>query len=140
MLPMPRRAVCLSVLAWACAWSWGMAGTALAQGSGYGSARAVVVRVCDGDTVVVDIPGYPDIIGKQIRVRLAGVDAPELRSRDPGQRRAAAQARRDMEMLLPPGTPVTLHDIRRDKYFRLDAAIRLDDRDVAAALGLLPRP
>ena len=37
-------------------------GQAMAGGRQYGQIEAVVVRVCDGDTVVVDIPGYPDII------------------------------------------------------------------------------
>jgi endonuclease YncB( thermonuclease family) len=110
---------------------------AMAQNSrDYGSITAVVVRVCDGDTVVVDIPEYPDIIGKQIRVRLAGVDAPELRDKAPDVRLAAQQARDAMIALLPPGTAVTLSGLKRDKYFRLDAAITVGGRDVAQALGL----
>jgi len=115
-------------------------GPAAAVGSDYGQAQGVVVRVCDGDTLVVDIPEYPDIIGKSIRVRLLGVDAPELRDRDPVVRAAAQAARRAMEALLPPGTAVTLTRIRRDKYFRLDAAVSVDGRDAAAALGLAPSP
>ncbi len=110
---------------------------AMAQNSrDYGSITAVVVRVCDGDTVVVDIPEYPDIIGKQIRVRLAGVDAPELRDKAPDVRLAAQRARDAMIALLPPGTAVTLSGLKRDKYFRLDAAIAVGGRDVATALGL----
>ena len=113
------------------------AGSALAQTArDYGSVAAVVVRVCDGDTVVVDIPEYPDVIGKQIRVRLAGVDAPELRDKAPDVRLAARQARNAMAALLPPGTAVTLSGLRRDKYFRLDAAIAVGGRDVTQALGL----
>ena len=115
-------------------------GPAVAVGSDYGQARGVVVRVCDGDTLVVDIPEYPDVIGKSIRVRLLGVDAPELRDPDPALRQAAQAARRAMEALLPPGTAVTLTRIRRDKYFRLDAAVSVDGRDAAAALGLAPGP
>lgn len=110
------------------------------SGRDFGRAEAVVVRVCDGDTVVVDIPEYPDVIGKAVRVRLAGVDAPELRAADPAEREAARRAKAALEALLPPGAPVVLTGIRRDKYFRLDAAIRVGDRDAAAVLGLPPSP
>ena len=68
---------------------WLFSGPVVAAGPDFGQAQAVVVRVCDGDTVVVDIPEYPPIIGKAIRVRLAGVNAPELRDPDPAVRRAA---------------------------------------------------
>ena len=134
---MPRLAILLAAL---CALLSPIAGPARAHGPQYGQVRAVVVRVCDGDTVVVDIPEYPAVIGKSIRIRLAGVNAPELRDPDPGLRRAAWAAKAAMAELLPPGTDVTLQNIRRDKYFRLDADIRVGDRDVAASLGLLPAP
>ncbi|WP_428568205.1 MAG: thermonuclease family protein [Solidesulfovibrio sp. DCME] len=111
-----------------------------AGGRDYGSVGAVVVRVCDGDTVVVDIPDYPAVMGQGIRVRLSGVNAPELRAENPVEREAARRAREAMERLLPPGTPVTLSGIRRDKYFRLDAAVRVDGRDAADALGLAASP
>ena len=126
-LPACLLAVCLALAA----------ASAMAQNArDYGSVAAVVVRVCDGDTVVVDIPEYPDVIGKQIRIRLAGVDAPELRDKAPDVRLAARQARDAMAALLPPGTAVTLSGLKRDKYFRLDAAIAVGGRDVAQALGL----
>ena len=118
--------------------SWLWSGLALAAGPDFGQARGIVVRVCDGDTVVVDIPEYPDIIGKSIRVRLAGVDTPELRSRDPGLRQWAQAARHALETLLPPGTVVTLTQLRRDKYFRLDAVVLVDGRDAATILALPP--
>ena len=117
-------------------WPW--FGPALAGGPDFGQTRGVVVRVCDGDTVVVDIPEYPDIIGKSIRVRLAGVDAPELRHRDPVVRHAAEAAREALAALLPAGTAVTLTQLKRDKYFRLDAVVLVDGRDAAAVLDLPP--
>jgi micrococcal nuclease len=119
-------------------WLLLLLGPILADARDYGQARAVVTRVCDGDTVVVDIPEYPDIIGKSIRIRLARFNAEELRDPDPGRRRAAAQAKDALASLLPPGAEVTLTNIRRDKYFRLDADIRIDGRDVADHLSQLP--
>ncbi|KHK02745.1 thermonuclease family protein [Desulfovibrio sp. TomC] len=128
----PSVACLLLLLLWSCF------GPALAGGPDFGQARGVVVRVCDGDTVVVDIPEYPDIIGKSIRVRLAGVDAPELRHRDPAVRQSAQAARQALAALLPAGTTVTLTQLKRDKYFRLDAVVLVDGRDAAAVLGLPP--
>ena len=114
------------------------ASNTVAAGPDYGQAAAVVIRVCDGDTVVVDIPEYPPIIGKAIRVRLAGVNAPELRDPDPDVRRAAEGARQAMAALLPPGTAVTLTRLARDKYFRLNAVVLVAGRDAAALAGLTP--
>lgn len=113
-----------------------MPGQLMAEARQYGSVQAVVVRVCDGDTVVVDIPEYPDIIGKAIRIRLAGVDAEELHDPDPERQRNGILAWQAMAALLPPGAVVTLQNIRRDKYFRLDADIWHEGRNVAEVIGL----
>ena len=129
----PSHAACLLF-----ALCWLLSGLAIAAGPDFGQAQAVVVRVCDGDTVVVDIPEYPPIIGKSIRVRLAGVNAPELRDPDPEVRRAAEEARQAMAALLPPGTAVTLTRLARDKYFRLNAVVLVAGRDAAALAGLTP--
>ncbi len=125
------RAACLFF-----ALCWLLSESVVAAGPDFGQAQAVVVRVCDGDTVVVDIPEYPPIIGKAIRVRLAGVNAPELRDPDPDVRRAAEEARQAMAALLPPGTAVTLTRLARDKYFRLNAVVLVAGRDAAALAGL----
>jgi endonuclease YncB( thermonuclease family) len=106
MRPWPTVLLCLLLLP----------GSVLAASRQYGQVRAVVVRVCDGDTVVVDIPEYPDVVGKDIRVRLAGVDAPELRDPDP-KLRQAAWAARDAMPRPAEGSVVTLGNFRRDKFF-----------------------
>jgi len=129
----PSRAACLLF-----ALCWLFSGPVVAADPDFGQVQAVVVRVCDGDTVVVDIPEYPPIIGKAIRVRLAGVNAPELRAPDPAVRQAAEGARQAMAALLPPGTAVTLTRLARDKYFRLNAVVLVAGRDVAGLTGLTP--
>jgi micrococcal nuclease len=78
-------------------------------------ANAVVRRIVDGDTLVVDTGGVDE------RVRLIGIDTPE--SVDPRRpvmcfgKEAAAH----LERLVPPGTPVRLErDVEaRDRYDRL---------------------
>ncbi len=60
--------------------------------------RAVVTRIVDGDTVVVEIPSPPEGLRPRENVRLIGVDAPELprkgRSGDAGAEFARAEAER----------------------------------------------
>lgn len=90
-------------------------GTDIASADHAVDANATVVRVVDGDTLVVEIDGAEE------SVRLIGLDTPE--SVAPGRpvecygREASAR----LEELVPPGTPVRLErDIEaRDMYDRL---------------------
>lgn len=92
----------------------------------YGDALAHVVRVVDGDTLIVDIPAFPDVVGRNISIRLAGCDTPELRDKCPEKRKKARAAKAFVHKLLD-GRAVVLRDIRRGKYFRLVARVELPD-------------
>jgi micrococcal nuclease len=86
--------------------------------------RAEVVRVVDGDTIVVRIAGADE------RVRLIGIDTPE--SVDPRSPVDCfgPEASRATADLLPPGTPVRLvRDVEaRDRFDRLLAYVyKVDD-------------
>ena len=48
--------------------------------------KAVLVRVIDGDTIDVDIDLVFDVWLKKQRVRLAGIDAPESRTRNKAEK------------------------------------------------------
>ncbi len=89
--------------------------------------KATIVRVIDGDTVRVDIKHYPDIIGKNIPIRLAGIDTPELRGKLLPERASARRAKKALERFLPSGAIVTLKNMERGKYYRIVAEIW--DRD-----------
>lgn len=99
-----------------------------------------VVRVYDGDTLTVDLPGQHDLFGKEIGVRLKGIDTPELVSHctTPELRAAekakAIDARTLVEGMIATGRHVTLSNLERDKYFRILATVHIDDRDVSATL------
>ncbi|MCC7427428.1 MAG: thermonuclease family protein [Alphaproteobacteria bacterium] len=99
-----------------------------------GPVPAELVRVLDGDTIIVRARIW---LGQEIetRVRLWGVNAPELRSPDP-QDRARAQAARVFVVAELAGGRLTLHAIRRDKYGgRVVARVRAPDgSDLAARL------
>lgn len=79
-----------------------------------GPIPAMVLRVVDGDTVDVRARVW---LGKNIvvRVRLAGIDAPEHKSRCAAERRLADQAHRQMQRLVG-GSQVALRQVRYAKY------------------------
>ncbi|MGI9408305.1 MAG: thermonuclease family protein [Hyphomicrobiaceae bacterium] len=82
-----------------------------------------VLRVIDGDTISVRAQIW---LGQHIEVsvRLAGIDAPELRSACRTERYRAARARNFLQQRIA-GTTIFLHDIRRGKYAgRVVASVR----------------
>jgi micrococcal nuclease len=82
--------------------------------------HATVVRVVDGDTVVVALGGTEE------SVRLIGIDTPESVARDRPNECYGAEASRRLSELLPPGTDVALtRDVEpRDVYDRLLAYVQ----------------
>ncbi len=84
---------------------------------------ATVVRVVDGDTLVIQMGG------RQETVRLIGVDTPETVHPTIGVQRGGPEASAFTRRLLPPGTRVTLElDVQqRDRYGRLLAYVYLPD-------------
>lgn len=49
----------------------------------YGDTPTVkIVKVYDGDTIHVDIDNWPSIIGKNIGVRVYGIDSPEMHDKN----------------------------------------------------------
>jgi micrococcal nuclease len=82
--------------------------------------EAVVVRVVDGDTVVVAVGGSEE------SVRLIGIDTPESVARDRPDECFGAEAAQRLAELLPPGTVVRLtRDVEpRDVYDRLLAYVQ----------------
>jgi micrococcal nuclease len=78
---------------------------------------ARVLKVVDGDTFDARIelkPGFR----VTTRVRLRGVDAPELHAACEGERIGAEAAQRALRAILAEGG-VTIHDLGDDKYGRL---------------------
>lgn len=97
-----------------------------------------IVAVYDGDTFTANIPQWPRIIGERVPVRIHGIDAPEMDAKDEPTRDRARAAKQRLVSLLR-GTPehrprITLHDLRRDKYFRVLAVVKADGVDVGALL------
>ena len=76
--------------------SWGQE-----AGSSYGTVLVSrVIRVIDGDTFVVDIDQFPDLIGKHISVRVNGINTPELRGKCEREKELAIKTKERVESLL----------------------------------------
>jgi micrococcal nuclease len=99
-----------------------------------GTYAAEVTRIIDGDTVEARVAVWmgQDVVTK---VRLRGIDAPEIRGAC-GQERDRAIAARDALVQLVGGRPVTLAQIGPDKYFGRVVArlVTSDGRDAGAVL------
>lgn len=94
------------------------------------------VRVHDGDTIYVDFPRVPDVLGKNLGVRLLGIDTPELLDPDPVVRSWAEAARDYLTKRVASCKKVELKkaSVSRDKFYRLDAVVLLDGVDIQQEL------
>ena len=52
-----------------------------------------IISVYDGDTFRADIRGLPDIIGKNIAIRILGIDTPEIKGKCEEEKIVAIKAR-----------------------------------------------
>lgn len=101
----------------------------------YGSAVVdTIISVYDGDTFRCNIIGYPDIIGKNISIRIRGIDTPEIRGSSDCEKRDAYRIRDYVEDRLRSAKIIVLKDVGRPKYFRLLADILVDGVDLAREL------
>lgn len=99
----------------------------------YGDKQVIVNRCYDGDTFFCDIPGWPDIIGLDIGIRLDGCDTPEMKSKKP-EIKALAEAAAQYTKQRIEGKRVLLKGLKRDKYFRLDAHVWINGSDLGEEL------
>lgn len=99
-----------------------------------GPVKASFLGNYDGDTITVRAWIWPHQ-SVETSVRLAGIDAPELRGRCEAEKQAARVARDRLNALLSQARRIELHDIALDKYGgRVLARVVADGQDMAAAL------
>lgn len=92
-----------------------------------GPVKAEIVRVIDGDTILVSASPWPEH-RIETYVRLRGIDAPELKSQCPTIRLAGEEAAAELAHMLAGTSEVLLFAISGDKYYgRVVADIRLAD-------------
>ena len=81
-----------------------------------GPVEAQVIRVVDGDTLLVEARPWPQQ-RIEVYVRLRGIDTPELRADCAQSRNAALQAKKLLAELASENPTLWLRDISGDKYF-----------------------
>ena len=91
----------------------------------------IIIKVIDGDIFIIYIPNIPDVFGKNIAVRIRGIDTPELNDKKEEIRKISIQAKEELERLLYSGNKIILYDLGQDKYFRLLASVKVGNIDVA---------
>lgn len=119
------------ILAAATLWAT-MMGAALAA---YQPAK--VIRIIDGDTIVIEAPWVPDPMKKQISIRVIGVDTPEKghRAQCPREAQLAEQASAHTKSLLARAKSVEVEFTNWDKYGgRVLGRVRIDGTDLTDSL------
>jgi micrococcal nuclease len=91
--------------------------------------KATVKRVIDGDSLVLDIDLGFYMFMNETKIRLYGLDTPEMNSDNPLLRLQAVLATRYLYDNLPVGSKVTIKTVldKREKYGRLLATITTQD-------------
>ena len=84
------------------------------------------IKNYDGDTLTVDIKDLHPIIGKNMHIRLRGIDTPEIRGESEDEKKAAIVAKEITEKLCRGAARIDLLNVERGKYFRFVADVRID--------------
>ena len=93
----------------------------------YGTATvSKVISVYDGDTFRVNIDSLPPLVGKNIPIRLKGVDTPEIQGKCQYERNLALKARDFVRSKLANAKEIRLQELQRGKYFRIVADVIVD--------------
>ena len=85
-----------------------------------------VISVYDGDTFRVDINSLHPIVGKNIPIRVNGVDTPEIRGKCQYEKNLALEARDFVRAKLGNAEEIKLINLQRGKYFRVVANVVVD--------------
>ena len=84
--------------------------------------KAKLIKVIDGDTVDLDVDLGMDV-HINTRIRLAGINTPELHSKDEAEREAAKRAKSALEGLMVNPMVMTTQKDEKEKYGRYLATI-----------------
>jgi len=85
-----------------------------------------IVEVYDGDTFKIDLPNMHPLFGKELSIRVFGIDTPELRGSSDGVKALAYKAKNRTQELLADATTIELKNPQRGKYFRVVAEVWID--------------
>ena len=90
-----------------------------------------VISIYDGDTLRVNIDSFPDIVGKNIRIRIKGIDAPEIKGKCQKEIDLAVMARDYLRNAINKSNQIELRNIERGKYFRIVGELYIDGENIS---------
>ena len=93
-----------------------------------------VFSIYDGDTLRVNIDSFPDIVGKNIRIRIKGIDAPEIKGKCQTEIDLAIMARDYLRNAINQSSQIELRNIERGKYFRIVGELYIDGENISKGL------
>lgn len=93
------------------------------------------LQILDGDTFACDIDEHSAIAGKNISIRLRGINTPELKSRNEEERKFANLEKQRLSDLLNKAQVIELRNLGRDKYFRINADVYIDGEPLLPKLN-----
>ena len=93
------------------------------------------VKNYDGDTLTVNIPWLmSDVFGKDLPVRVSGIDTPEMKGKCEEEKMLAKCAKVVVKNMLETAKQVDLRNCIRDKYFRLNCDVYADNVSISTIL------
>jgi len=95
---------------------------------------AIYLQNYDSDTIRFDLPKYPPIAGDDIRVRVNGIDTPEIKGKCEKEKYDAQQAKEMVADILKDAEQIALKNMERGKYFRIAADVIVDGENLADML------
>lgn len=100
----------------------------------YGGAYCRFNSNHDGDTFRCDIDALPIIIGRNIPVRIANINCPEMNKGTPESQMLATRAKNFTYDALSKAKQIRLSGMQRGKYFRIVANVCVDGEDLGELL------
>lgn len=88
------------------------------------------VKNYDGDTITFNIKKVHPILGDEISVRVAGIDAPEIISTEPCAARVAMNSQQEVQKIMRRASRLDLVGIQRGKFFRVVADVLYDGKSL----------
>ncbi len=92
------------------------------------------IKNYDGDTITFNIPNTHPLLGKKIAIRVNGINAAEIRTKNECEKRKARVARKLVGNLIKRAKRIDLINIKRGKYFRVIADVIFDGRNLAEVM------
>ena len=84
----------------------------------------------DGDTMTVDIQDWPPILGDHVKIRIAGIDTPEIKGKCAQEKALAIKVRDYVNLLLTEGNSIIIRNWKRGTFFRVVADVDIDGIDL----------